>query len=64
MEKVAAFEINQEARDRLEAFLRRMAENALTSASSGLVFGVPERWLRRPDKLTQADRETLAWRLA
>jgi hypothetical protein len=52
--RVHGFEIDQEVSDRFKAFVSRIIASGQTSAN-GLVYGVPERWLRRPEKLNRAD---------
>jgi hypothetical protein len=54
MERAQPYEIDPEVSDRFKAFVSRIIASGQTSAN-GLVYGVPERWLRRPERLNQAD---------
>jgi hypothetical protein len=49
---------NAEKVERMQKVIQRLLAQAY-KAPNGLVYGVPERWLRRPDKLNPMDFQRL-----
>jgi hypothetical protein len=49
--------MKSEVRERME----RLVEKYMTAKATetGLIFGVPERWLRKPETLNPADQQRL-----
>ncbi len=53
----AELQRNAEQITRMHRIMERLSTTK--AADSGLVYGVPERWLRRPDKLNRQDFQRL-----
>lgn len=41
-------------------FAKRLFEDAASKSASGLIYGVPQRWLVQPEKLNRMDFARLA----
>jgi hypothetical protein len=48
--------------EHMKAVIKRLTTTKPTD--TGLVYGVPARWLKRPDQLNQADQERLIQAIA
>jgi hypothetical protein len=58
----ADFQENAERIAHMKRIIERLA--ATKSPDTGMVYGVPARWLKRPDELNAADRERLIQAIA